>query len=149
MYHIDSDRQSAVVMGISLFEFGKGEYLTLTPRNKPWNEEEGTHGSVIRVGAPAQMYDIKAMILKGSPVNGLISLAVKNDMNPLTSGGAPGRLLVKDLDGTSLVAAAISYFYPLAMKNSTDPIMNEWEGFASIPPTGWYEGAARLLVPTA
>lgn len=145
MYSIDSDRQKVTFMGISLFEMGKGEYLTLTPRNKPWNEEEGLHGAVVRVKVPAMMYDLKLSLLKGSYVNDLISTAVKLDIG---QGIGYGPMLIKDLDGSSLVSAEISYFYPLEIKNSTDPVMNEWEGFAAIPRTGWHEGAARLLVPT-
>ena len=143
MYHIDSDRQAVTFMGIQLFEFGKGEFLTLTPRNKPWNEEEGTHGALIRIGVPANAYDAKLSILKGSVVNGFISSQVGLD---LLTGQGVGPMIVKDLDGASLITSAVSYFYPLEIKLSTDPIMNEWEGFVAIPRIGgWHEGAARIL----
>jgi hypothetical protein len=146
MYHIDSDRQMITFMGIQLFEFGKGEYMTLTPRNKPWSEEEGTHGAVIRVGVPAQAYDAKLSILKGAVANGFISTQVGLD---LTTGQGVGPMIVKDLDGASLITSPVSYFYPLEIKLSTDPLMNEWEGFVVIPKIGgWHEGAARILAAT-
>ena len=147
MYHIDSDRQMITFMGIQLFEFGKGEYMTLTPRKKPWNEEEGTHGALIRIGVPANAYDAKLTILKGSVINGFISRQVALD---LATGRGDGPMIVKDLDGASLITGAISYFYPLEIKQSTDPIMNEWEGFVAIPRIGgWHEGAARILAAAA
>ena len=143
MYHIDSDRQMVTFMGVQLFEFGKGEFLTLTPRNKPWNEEEGTHGALIRIGVPAQAYDAKVSLLKGSVVNGFLSSQVALD---LTTGQGIGAMIVKDLDGASLITGAVSYFYPPEHKLSTDPTMVEWEGFVAIPKIGgWHEGAARIL----
>ena len=147
MYHIDSDRQMVTFMGLQLFEFGKGEFLTLTPRNKPWVEEEGTHGAVIRISVPATMYDAKVSILKGSPINGLISSLVAVDM---TTGGGVGAMIVKDLDGATLITGANSFFYPPAHMLSTDAIRVEWEGFVAIAKIGgWYEGAARILAAAA
>lgn len=143
MYHFDAERVVAVVMGINLMEFGKGEFITITPRDKPFNVEQGTHGFVIRTRTPSNIYDLKVTIMKGSNTNALISAKVKLDM--LTGGGA-GPLLVKDLEGSSLVSG-VSFLFPNEIKYSTDPLMVEWEGVAEIRPDQWLEGAARFLVP--
>lgn len=143
MYHFDAERISAMVMGIQMYEFGKGEFITLTQREKPFAVEEGTHGAVVRVKVPANVWEIKVSIMKGSPVNAEISARVKTDM--LTGSGL-GQLLIKDLEGTSIVTG-VSFLFPNEVKYSTDPIMNEWEGIAEIRPDQWFEGAGRFLIP--
>jgi hypothetical protein len=143
MYHFDAERVSVTVMGIELYEFGKGEFLTLTQREKPFVVEEGTHGSVTRVRVPSNVWDLKVSLIKGSPINALISARVKLDM---LEGSGMGALQVKDLEGSSLVRGN-SFFFPSEVKYSTDPIMNEWEGIAEIRPDQLFEGAARFLIP--
>ncbi len=143
MYHFDAERIAAMVMGIQLYEFGKGEFLTLTQREKPFNVEEGTHGAVVRVKVPANVWDIKVSIMKGSPINAAISARVRQDM---MLGTGLGALLIKDLEGSSLVTGT-SFLFPDEVKYSTDVIMNEWEGIAEIRPDQWLEGAGRFLIP--
>lgn len=144
MYHFDGDRVSAVFMGIALFEFEVGEFLTLTPQTQPWAQVAGHHGAALRSRVPALFYDVKAMILKGSPVNELISTKVKLDM--LTGLGA-GVMLIKDLEGTTLVSAEISYFGLPEQKFVTEPTSVEWPGIAIIKPANWHEGANRYMTP--
>lgn len=143
MYHFDAERVAVMAMGIQMYEFGKGEFLTLTQREKPWSVEEGTHGAVVRVKVPAHVWDLKLTIMKGSPINAQISARVIQD---LTLGTGLGALLIKDLEGTSIVAGT-SFLFPNEVKYSTDPIMNEWEGIAEIRPDQWFEGAGRFLIP--
>jgi len=143
MYHFDGDRVSAVVAGIPLFEFGQGEFLTVTPREQPFTEIAGHHGASARARKPAQLYDGKAMILKGSPVNAAISTKVKID---LQSGLGVGVFMIKDLEGSTLLSAQISYFGLLEHKFGTEPIVNEWPFVLDMPPSGIFEGANRFLV---
>jgi len=144
MYHFDPNRLSITVMGIQLFEFASGEFLTLAPRNKPFTEIEGTHGASVRSGTPAVLYDGTVSIVKGSPINELISAKVALDI--LGTPGQTGPMLIKDLEGTSLVIAQTSYFLPPEIKGSTEPLVVPWAFVAEIQPGGWTEGANRYLV---
>jgi hypothetical protein len=143
MYHFDAERVACIAMGVQIYEFGKGEFLTLTQREKPWAVEEGTHGAMIRVKVPANAWDIKLVILKGSPINGLLSLRVRLD---LMTGNGLGVLMVKDLEGSDLVTGT-NFFFPPEIKKSTDPSTVEWNGIAEIRPDQWFEGAGRFLIP--
>jgi len=143
MYHFDAERIAMIVQSINIQGAGKGEFLTLTQREKPFNVEEGLHGTVVRMRIPANVWDIKLSIMKGSPTNALLSTRIKNDM--LTGNGV-GQLLVKDLEGESLVTG-VCFLFPNEVKYSTDVTMVEWEGVAEIRPDQWYEGAARFLTP--
>jgi hypothetical protein len=55
-------------------------------------------------------------------------------------------MMIKDLEGTSLVTAQVSYFYIPEIKRSTEPSIVPWPFVAEIQPGGWYEGANRYLV---
>jgi len=144
-YHFDIARILAMVAGLSIKEFAPtGEVITLTPRGKNFAESAGTHGAAIRSRIPNELYDGKVSILQGSPYNDMISARILLDA---ISGVGVGRLMIKDLEGTSVVSANISYFdTPPGYKAAIEPGMNEYTFVAHIKPEGIHVGSNRFLV---
>ena len=147
-YHFDIARVLCVMAGLSIREFaGTGEVIKVTPRGKNFAEIMGVGGVAVRSRIPNVLCDIAVSVLQGSPYNDLISAKVAADA--LTGLGV-GALMIKDLEGTSLVTAQISYFdQPAPYKGAVEPGMNEWTGVALIAPAGFHVGSNRFLVPAA
>jgi hypothetical protein len=142
MYHFDGNQVMVTIQGIALTEFGEGEFLTITPRNPPFNESEGYSGSAIRSRRPNQLHDGKLVLTRGSPDNEAIMNAVVQDQN-LGTGAGP--LLIKDLNGTTLITAQISYFLPPEAKMDSDGSPIEWSFVAKIRPEGFFVGSNRFV----
>lgn len=144
-YHFDIARLLVMVAGLTLKEFAAtGEVVTLTPTAKNFVVIPGTNGAMIRARTPNELYEGKVSILKGSPYNDLISAKITTDA--LTGLGV-GRLMIKDLEGTSLVTANISFFDSSpGFKGEVEPTMNEYTFFSQIKPEGIHVGSNRFLV---
>lgn len=134
-----------MVAGLDIREFaGTGEVITIAPTAKNFVTVPGTHGSMIRARTPNEIYEGKVSILQGSPFNETISARIIEDAQ---TGAGVGRLMIKDLNGTSLVSASISFFdTPPGFKGGVEAGMNDYTFVAQIPPAGFFIGSNRFLV---
>lgn len=104
MLNYSPDRITLVFKGITITGFANGTFIEAERDNDGWTDEVGATGTVVRVKSLDRRGKITFSTMAGAPVNDLLSaLIVLGEDGPIA--GDVGAALLKDLNGTTLVAA--------------------------------------------
>lgn len=123
-YHYSLDEVSAIVAGVPITEYAKGDAITISYLEDDWKVQQGHHGSVIRSKMPNTIGDVKITVLQGSPINDLLTQLAVADRN---TGLGAGPFQVKDTNGTTLAAGSRSWIQKIPeVKFGTEAGSIEW-----------------------
>lgn len=145
MYHFNIAEVLCQVAGLNFKEFGPtGEVIKIAPPGSNFAQSMGTHGSTVRSKVPNHLCAGSLVLLEGSPYNDIASARILLDA---ISGTGVGPLMIKDLNGTSLVTAEISYFdAPPGFSGKVEAGTITYPFTAVVQPSGFHQGSNRFLV---
>ena len=100
--HFKLEDVALTIAGIPIFEFAKGDAITITYSGDSVVVEEGTHGATCRSMLPNTVGTCTVNLMQSSPINKLLSDLWKLDKR---TGLGTGSFSVVDPNGTSLAIA--------------------------------------------
>jgi len=120
----DPGRVIVVFNGVQLQGYGPDTFVKCSRDEDAFEEQVGANGDVVRVRNRNRMGKVVVTLQDASPSNDLLSIMAQSDE---LTGLNYGPLMVKDLNGTTLVQAANAWIKKTSdVEYAADAGVNEW-----------------------
>lgn len=113
-----------VFNGVQLQGYGPDTFVKASRDEDAFTEQVGANGDVVRVRNRNRMGKVVVTLQDGSPSNDLLSTFAQTDER---TGLGYGALMIKDLNGTTLIQAANAWVKKVAdLEYAKAAGVNEW-----------------------
>lgn len=125
--NFDPGRIVLVVNGVQIVGFADGSFVKVSRQTPSFASKAGADGHVVRTRSRDKRGKIEITLLPSSPSNAYLSTLMQLDENTIGGIGAVGPTFVKDLNGTTIAAAAESWVtQPADIEYSNEPVNRTW-----------------------
>jgi len=130
--HYNLDEVLLMIAGVPITEYADGDVISFDFPADDWLTSTGSHGSVMRSkNTENNIIEGTITLMQGSPVNETLSQMAATDL--LTGLGA-GAFMLKDLNGTTLLAAEACWIKKRApIKMGKEAGSAEWAITVALP----------------